>query len=173
MLKNKASYLLSFFLGCEKTEINTLPPWEQVLGCWSVMLDSKQTRELLVLQLVLADIEPDITQLKYSKLSEEERVLVAKWRIERKQYPDHPRWSGIEQRISLLSESILCFEPEAVVFKKMASEERLEIAVHEQRDGHVQLSHDGDIWDLWWSEPKTIDFSRTGLAPIRLERVED
>ena len=173
MLKNKASYLLSFLLGCGNNEINTLPPWEQVQGCWSVMPDSTQARELLVLQLVLAETEPDISALKYSKLSEEERVLVAKWRIERQQNPEHPRWSGIEQRISLLSESSLCFEPEAVVFKKLASEERLEIAVHEERDGHVQLSHGGDIWDLWWSEPMAIDFSRTGLAPIRLKRVED
>ena len=170
MKKNKAIFGLVGLLACAGDSKSPDRPWLQLQGCWQAVPSEQESRERLILQVVLAEEEPDMTAFKYSVLSSSERVLIAQWRLERQNNPDHPRWSGMAERIQLLSESMICLNSETVTFKKNGSEEVLSIQILSETEGHIQLGYQTEIWDLWWSEADVLDFNRTGLAPIRLAR---
>ena len=167
---NKAIFALMGVIGCSNAPVAPEAPWSQLQGCWRAVPSEQEARERLILQVVLSAEEPDMTSFQYSVLSPSERVLVAQWRLERAQNPTHPRWSGMVERMALLSDSMICLNPHSVAFKSQAGEEVLPVRVVSQEPGHIQLGHEGEIWDLWWSEAGSVDFNRTGLSPIRLAR---
>lgn len=169
--KNKAIFALVVLWGCGDASKAHETPWLQVQGCWQAVPSVQEKRERLILQVVLAEDEPDMTSFKYSILSDSERVLIAQWRLEYQQNPSHPRWSGMAERIQLLSESMICFKSDTVVFHKQGSEVILPIQILSQEQHHIQLSYEDEIWDLWVSNKDVLDFNRTGLAPIQLARV--
>ena len=170
MKKNKAIFGLAGILACSGPPEKAKSPWEQIQGCWRAVPSEQEARERLILQVVLAEEEPDMTSFKYSVLTSSERVLVAQWRLGRHQNPNHPRWKGMTERMALLSDSLICLNPNSVVFKKEEAETILPVRVVSQVAGHIQLGHKDEIWDLWSSELGYIDFNRTGLSPIRLEK---
>ena len=157
-------------MGCFYSSNAQLKSWEGLEGCWIQRPNEAQEREQLLLQLVLSDEDPDISKLRYSILTESELLLVAKWRIERKDFPNHPRWAGIQYRMNELRGREICFEPGSVVFLENESEQRYTVTVLSERTGHVQLGMASEVWNVWWDENGAVEFNRTGLSPIHLRR---
>ena len=107
---NKAIFALMGIIGCSNAPVAPEAPWSQLQGCWRAVPSEQEARERLILQVVLSAEEPDMTSFQYSVLSPSERVLVAQWRRAGAK-STHPRWSGMVERMALLSDSMIASIP--------------------------------------------------------------